>query len=156
MADDRSTPTTTERLAPLVGTWTMQARFPQGPADATAETVFAWMLGGRYLVQRSRIDAPAAPDAVAVISANPDGETYTQHYFDDRGVTRLYAMTFTPETWTLTRTTPDFSPLDFSQRFVARVDVDAGTIRGAWETSRDGTTWEHDFALDYARVDPIR
>jgi len=44
------------------------------------------------------------------------------------------------------------TPPDFSQRFEAHVDPDAGAIRGRWEKSTDeGATWEHDFNVDYIR-----
>ena len=77
-----------------------------------------------------------------------------EHYFDDRGVVRVYAMTFVDNTWVLLRTTPDFSPLDFSQRYVATLSDDGNTFTGTWETSQDGETWERDFDLTYSRVAP--
>ena len=44
---------------------------------------------------------------------------------------------------------------EFSQRYTARVDPDTRTIRGRWEKSTDGgTTWEHDFNIDYFRDRP--
>ena len=30
--------------------------------------------------------------------------------------------------------------------------ADGGTISGRWETSQDGSTWEHDFDLTYRKV----
>ena len=51
------------------------------------------------------------------MSADPGTGAYTQHYYDSRGVVRLYAMTFSDGLWALTRESPDFSPLDFQQRF---------------------------------------
>ncbi len=104
-----------------------------------------------FLLQRSHVDHPDVPDALCVIAANDDG-TYTQHYFDSRGVVRIYDMTFDGVTWTLTRDRPDFSPLEFSQRYLGTFDPEGRTIRGAWETSRDGTTWEKDFDLNYKRL----
>ena len=38
------------------------------------------------------------------------------------------------------------------QRFVATVADDGRTIRGAWETSDDGSTWRRDFEPIYTRV----
>jgi hypothetical protein len=40
-----------------------------------------------------------------------------QHYFDSRGVARLYEMTFSGGVWNLLRNSSDFTPLEFSQRF---------------------------------------
>jgi hypothetical protein len=61
-------------------------------------------------------------------------------------------MRFSDGVWTLLRDSPDFSPLSFSQRFTGTFGDDGDTIRGPWETSNDGSTWEHDFDLTYTRV----
>jgi len=68
-------------------------------------------------------------------------------------VVRLYAMTFADGVWTLTRELPDFTPLEFRQRFTGTFGSDGSTISGAWEKGRDGGEWEHDFALTYRRAD---
>ena len=59
-------------------------------------------------------------------------------------------MKFSRGTWVLQRNTPDFSPLDFEQRFVGRFSRDGKTIKGTWQT-RAGATWERDFHLTYTR-----
>jgi hypothetical protein len=61
-------------------------------------------------------------------------------------------MTFRDGVWTLLRDAPDFTPLNFWQRFTGELSADGGTIRGRWETSQDGSTWEHDFDLTYRKV----
>ena len=68
------------------------------------------------------------------------------------GVARLYAMTFDGSAWQLSRTSPDFFPLDFSQRYVGSLSAGGDTIEGRWETSKDGSEWELDFHLVYRRV----
>ena len=65
---------------------------------------------------------------------------------------RLYAMSFEGGVWTLTREAPDFSPLDFGQRFTGTFSPDGDTFSGAWEIRRDGAGWEHDFDLAYHRA----
>ncbi len=42
-------------------------------------------------------------------------------------------MTFTDGVWTLLRSSPDFSPLDFSQRYTGTLSDNGDTIHGAWE-----------------------
>jgi hypothetical protein len=54
--------------------------------------------------------------------------------------------------WTLSRTKPDFSPLDFSQRFTGVFGADDDTIAGRWEIAREPDTWELDFELNYTRL----
>ena len=61
-------------------------------------------------------------------------------------------MEFSDGVWTLGREFPDFTPLDFSQRFTGRFSGDGQRIDGRWETSRDGSDWEHDFDLTYTKV----
>jgi hypothetical protein len=78
--------------------------------------------------------------------------SYVQHYFDSRGVARLYAMTFDGRTWTLERTKPDFSPLGSCQRFTGSISDDGTAIDGEWQNSDDGRQWTRDFGLTYARV----
>jgi hypothetical protein len=104
-------------------------------------------------MERSEVpDVPEAPDGITIIGLARDGQTYTQHYFDSRGVVRTYAMTFDGEVWQLLRESPDFSPLSFRQRFVGRIGDDGDTIRGAWEKRTDAAAdWELDFPLTYRR-----
>jgi hypothetical protein len=61
-------------------------------------------------------------------------------------------MTFLDGVWTLPRTTPDFSPLDFAQRYIGEFTDGGDAIRGAWEWSKDGSTREVDFNLTYTRI----
>jgi hypothetical protein len=152
--------TTTDRspalaaLDVLVGGWTVRPEAPPewGVTDPDAmigSVTFEWALGGAYLVGHSHAPDPV-PDSMTVIA--PDGDGYRQHYYDSRGVTRLYRMTLADGVWTLRRTEADFSPLEFAQRFVGEFGADATTIDGRWEQSHDGgTTWELDFAITYRR-----
>jgi hypothetical protein len=52
----------------------------------------------------------------------------------------------------LLRNSADFTPLEFSQRFLGTFSDDRNTIAGRWESSSDGSDWEHDFDLTYTRV----
>lgn len=157
------TSSTAEALARLdvfAGEWVMQARFPGGqPAPSgeagggpLARSRFEWALDRQFLVQRTEIAIPEAPDSLAIVSADPQTGAYTQHYYDSRGVVRLYAMTLAAGVWTLTRESPDFTPLEFAQRFTGTFSEDGNTISGAWEKRLSGGDWEHDFDLIYRRA----
>ncbi|RPF33120.1 hypothetical protein [Streptomyces sp. TLI_185] len=140
-----------KRLEVLVGEWVVEAEFP-GLEVPPGRSVFEWTLDGQFLVQRTQAPNPA-PDSMAVIAVDPQTGGYTQHYYDSRGVVRLYAMTFAEGTWQLLRETPDFSPLDFRQRYTAQVGEDGNTIRGVWEMRRDDSDgWQQDFPLSYRRI----
>jgi hypothetical protein len=114
---------------------------------------YEWALGGQFLLQRSEIPQPEFPDSLAVIAYDTDRDAYTQHYFDSRGVVRVYQMGLRDGVWTLLRNEPDFTPLHFAQRFEGRFSPDGNRIDGRWETSPDGGAhWEVDFTLTYTRV----
>lgn len=147
------------RLDVFVGEWLVEARFPGQPAtpDVPASgpagrSWFEWALGRQFLVQRTEIPVPGAPASLAIISADLRTGAYAQHYYDSRGVTRVYAMTLAGGVWTLTRESADFTPLEFGQRFTGTFSPDHGTISGAWDKRPDGAGWERDFALTYRRA----
>ena len=142
-----------ERLEPFVGEWRIESPalpLPPELADA-ARTTFAWTLDGAFLLQRSSVPVPEAPDGLSVIGLDL-GDGYIHHYFDSRGIARIYAMTFDGRDWTLERHTPDFSPLPFHQRWLGAFGSDGETLHGRWGMSADGREWELDFELKYQRV----
>jgi hypothetical protein len=132
-----------DRLNAFVGEWAVEADLPGEPLRG--HTTFEWALGGQFLVQKTTVPDPV-PDSLSVYSADP----YRQHYYDSRGVVRLYDMTLEGDRWTLERRKPDFSPLPFHQRWIAGIGEDV--IRGRWEKSEDGEQWELDFRLVYTKV----
>jgi hypothetical protein len=142
-------------LEPLVGEWSVEAIAPWAPPSGLrGTTVFEWMTGGKFLVQRWEVPIDEAPDGLAVIGSDPENSGgYLQHYFDSRGVARVYSMGFDEGVWTLSRTKADFSALDFSQRFTGTFGDDGRTIQGRWEICHDVSTWEHDFGLVYRRAE---
>ena len=145
---------TLNALDVFVGTWTMESELGEVPdAESEAQVVFEWLPGRTFLVERWTIPIPEAPDGIAIIGLDPSTEgRYLQHYFDSRGVARVYKMTLDGNVWTLWRDEPDLSPLDFLQRYTATVSDDGTTIAGSWEICQDGTTWEHDFDLSYKKA----
>jgi hypothetical protein len=143
-----------EALEPLVGEWSILASFgEEPPADVGARATFEWLPGRQFLVERWAVPVPEAPDGIAIIGADPERQgNYLQHYFDSRGVARVYRMSLEDGTWKLWRDEPDFTALDFSQRYTGTFGDDGTTIAGAWEICHDGRTWEHDFDLTYHRL----
>lgn len=142
-----------QRLDVLIGEWRLDApAFPLPPElAAAARSTFEWALDGAFLLQRSSVPVAEAPDGLCVVGLDA-GDGYTQHYFDSRGIARVYAMTFDGRRWTLERAAADFTPLDFHQRWTGTVRDDGATIAGRWESSPDGGAWELDFELVYHRL----
>jgi hypothetical protein len=141
------------RLEPFLGTWTLAAIVPNlPPSDVRGQVSFEWLPGGGFLVERWEVPFPEVPNGLAVIGFHLDRGTYLQHQFDSRGVARIYQMTFEDGVWTLSRSEPDFSPLDFHQRWRGTFSADGTSITGRWEQSADGADWNHDFDLHYQRT----
>ncbi|MGH8950594.1 MAG: hypothetical protein ACRDX9_04140 [Acidimicrobiia bacterium] len=134
-----------EKLEGLVGRWTLtlsDAWFlePAGVEVQGSATV-EW-LGDAFLVIRMELDGELS----LVIGRSDARDTYMALYYDDRGVCRVFLMTFDDNGWKLTREDPDFH-----QRFIA--DLEQDRIAGRWEASEDeGRTWRKDFDLLYERV----
>jgi len=132
----------------LVGEWTQRV---SGHGDPSGTITFEWALGERYLVQRSTLPAPF-PESLALIEYDQSLDEFRQHYFDSRGVSRVYRMRLAGSEWTLWRTEADFSELWFAQRFVGVLSDDGRSVEGRWEQSHDrGATWEPDFGLTLER-----
>ncbi len=141
-----------KRLRALVGEWEIETSLELDPGHGAARMKIEWALDQRFLLQRAHVPHPAAPDVLAVIAVDPGSGFYTQHYFDARGVVRIYAMELSEKTWTLTRTESDFSELPFAQRYVGRFEEGGRRILGRWEKSTDAANWELDFELNYIKV----
>ncbi len=137
-------------LQPLAGHWRMElynAKFlPDRNSRVTAPLDMEWIEHGAALVIRQG-DFAHPPAAVWVIGRDEREPEYSVYYFDDRGGSRIYRMTFEDSQWLIWRDTGESI-----QRFRAQVDPGMQIIRGRWEDSADGgQTWELDFNLDYIR-----
>ena len=140
---------TLESLDVFVGEWSMSSSFAPDPdIGPRARTTFEWLPGRQFLIQRWEVEHPDAPDGIAIIGFDTDKATLLQHYFDSRGIARIYQMTFAGKVWTLQRKA---AAPDFSQRFTGTFGDD-DTIVGRWESSSDGSNWSPDFELTYTRV----
>ncbi len=141
-------------LAPFIGTWDMEARWPPEASvpeiEGEVTTTFEWVLDEAFLLQRSTAPPPI-PQGLCVIGEDQAAGAFTQHYFDSRAVARVYVMTFDGTTWTLERERADFTPLEFSQRYIGTFEDDGRAIRGTWEIRHEGRAWQTDFELSYHR-----
>jgi hypothetical protein len=132
----------------LVGTWSIDARHPMLPGDEIrGEMRFEWLDGHRLLVQRSHYDHSDIPDAIAVFGVIDD--ELSTHYFDSRGVHRIFTLSFVDGTLRYAR---HAAAPDFSQRLTLTISGDGNTITGQGELSPDGTSWQDDLVITYRRV----
>jgi hypothetical protein len=135
-----------EPLNALVGEWTTEATHPEYPSTVVhGHAAVEWLEGERFLIHRSRTDHPDFPDAIAIIGAPTEG--LSMHYFDSRGVFRIYEVSMEDGVWRFWRDAPGFS-----QRFTGTFADDGDTIVGRSQLSRDDSTWDDDLAITYRRV----
>ncbi len=125
-------------LEVLVGDWKLESPLFAG---RSARVTFEWLEGGAFLVHHS------AQNTTMIIGRDDALEAYSVLYYDERGVSRIYAMSLEGGVWKLWRNAPGFW-----QRFSGTLSDDTDTITARWEKSSDGAQWEHDFDLTYSRV----
>jgi hypothetical protein len=116
----------------LVGEWTTEATHPAFPGTVVrGHVTFEWLDGEKFLIQRAGNDHPDFPDSISVIG-EVDGRI-AMHYFDSRGVQRVYEMGLTEGVWKISRDEPGFS-----QRCSGTFEDDGsrGTTRRGTTTSR--------------------
>lgn len=142
-----SGPPLLEGLNALVGDWTTEATHPAYPSIVVhGHSAFEWLEGGKFLIVRARSDHPDFPDSISIIG---DTEGPRMHYFDSRGVHRVYEVGVSDDAWELSRDAPGFS-----QRFTGTFEDRGRTISGLWKLSRDNTNWDDDLQITYRRKTP--
>jgi hypothetical protein len=136
------------QLEALVGEWDTEiseASFlPDLSEKITMQVSVEWLESGAFLIMRFPVNPP---DSVWIIGRDDSFQNYTALYFDSRGVSRIYNMSFEDGLWKMWRESPNFS-----QRFEGKLSDDGNTIDARWEKSLDGKKWEHDFNLTYKRI----
>jgi hypothetical protein len=133
-----------EPLDTLIGTWATEATHPAFDAAVTGTTTFEWLEGGHFLVQRSRNDHEAFPDAISVIGAPEAGDGLVMEYFDSRGVRRTYGLSVEDGVLRIWRDDPAFA-----QRFSTTLARDA--FEGLWQLARTPGDWQDDVQVSYRR-----
>ena len=139
-----------ERLAVFVGDWKIEITSMSFQEDKTAvvrgHTSFNWIEGGAFLIQHSEVPDSDFPSSISIMGPDDSAGTYSMLYFDSRGVSRIYQMSLSADTWKLWRDFPSFS-----QRFTATLSDDHHVMNARWEKSSDGSNWELDFNITYTR-----
>ena len=135
-----------EALGGVLGSWEIDASHPMLEGAVRGRVEIEWLEGEKFLLHRSRNDHPEVPDSLSVIGEFED-VGLAMHYFDSRGVHRLYRMSLGDGVWKLWRDAPGFS-----QRFTGKLSDDGSTLDGQWELSTDDSTWDHDLKITYGRA----
>ena len=156
-----TTDPTLQPLNQLIGDWDTEMTHPALPGVVVHGTVVTrWLEGERFLVQRAHTDHADFPDSLSIIGFTeedrvdegasraqpPPGEQLTMHYFDSRGVFRVYNVEIDSIALRIWRDAPGFS-----QRFAGAFADGGSTIAGQWQLSRDNATWDDDLQITYRR-----
>ncbi len=140
----------------LLGEWTATGKMPgddgvEVRGSSTIERL------GEFFVLKSTVERKEFPDSISVIGGGEEGEPAPVHYFDSRGVKRLFLTAIEGSTWRMWRAPgEDWNGPDgpgFNQRYIGEISADGNSITGAWERGlgEAGDEWEVDFKLDYER-----
>jgi hypothetical protein len=145
-----------EQFEPLIGKWHGEGEIPiDPPMKLTVEVKIERL--GEFIVLSSVGEPAEVPDTLSIIGGAPEGEPQPMHYFDSRGVKRLYLMALEGSTWKIWRAPGEDwkgpNGPGFNQRFIGEISPDGNTIEARWERGLGdaGDRWELDFPLTYVR-----
>jgi hypothetical protein len=126
----------------LLGTWEFTMLHSAMSEPVTGRQRYERVLDGAFVLQHCEYYHPDFPDAMALLSDD------RYHYFDGRGITRVFDFDVDEAGWSMICLDEDFS-----QRSTARFrGPDAMESTG--EVSHDnGVTWQPDFTMTYQRVE---
>jgi hypothetical protein len=144
------------QFEPLIGDWRAEGEIPMDPPMRISGRTTIEPLGP-FIVVRSVGEPAEVPDTISIIGGAPDDQPQPMHYFDSRGVERLYLTIVEGSTWMIWRAPgEDWNGPQgpgFNQRFIGDLSADGRTIDGRWERGlgETGQEWELDFPIRYSR-----
>jgi hypothetical protein len=140
----------------LVGAWTTEATHPAVPGTTVRGSAeVEWLEGESFLIFRARTDHPDFPDSISIIG---DTDGLQMHYFDSRGVHRVYEIRLNDDGWEIARDAAERDAPEigrdaphFSQRLTLTFAEHDDTMAGRSVISPDGKTWQDDLQITYRR-----
>jgi hypothetical protein len=139
-------------LAFLVGNWRTKiynASFLASPTEEIAgEVSVEWFEDETFITVRSEAIENGPPGSVSLINLDDTNGQGVMIYFDSRGVSRIYNMSFANNIWKLWRDAP--AP-GFDQKFEGVVSNNGNTINATWHAMENGR-WRHDFNIQYEKL----
>ena len=142
------------QFEPLIGRWVATIKWSDqihrivgGPQTVQGHATFEWAKDRYFVVHSTRGDSPDAPYSHWMIGRDDASGVFAAFYADSRGQSRIYEMSLAGSVWKMWRTANGLS-----QRFTGVISHDYLTIEGLWESSKDGTAWDTEFAIDYTKA----
>ena len=129
-------------LDQLLGTWEFSMHHSAMSEPVTGQQRYERVLNGAFVLKHWTYDHPDFPDAMALMSEDQ------YHYFDVRGIVRVFDLEVDKGGWSMVRLDEDFS-----QRFTARFRG-PNVMDTTGELSHDaGVTWQPDFTMTLQRIE---
>jgi len=141
-----------DALSPLdrvLGTWSLTGSHPYFPGRTLrGRATFERIAGGAFIRMHSKMEDQEIPEGVAIFGTDDEAGTCTMIYFDVRGVSRHYAVTFHDDDgFTYSRDSKKFS-----QRFRVTFGADGQTMEAEGTMKKEDGAWEPDLRLSYTRA----
>jgi hypothetical protein len=133
-------------LDALAGEWSTEGSHPSIKEPIRGRASFEWLPGRRFLIWRTEQTPTIVPAAIAVIGGGDTPGTWPMHYFDSRGVFRVYQVRMDKGVWHVWRDHPGFA-----QRGTGVFGGGGRSLELRWELNEDGT-FRPDLELSYRRV----
>ncbi len=152
---------TLKLLDRLVGTWTTESTHPALPGVMPGTVKAQWLDGRRFMFLDARTDHPDVPNATMIIGlmghdrvdaithavpTDSDPSMLRMHYYDSRGVFRVYSVAIDAAAWRWWRDAPGFS-----QRLTGTFEAGGEVIVGRSQLCEDGLHWKDDLNITYRR-----
>ena len=125
----------------LLGSWNLSMDHSQLDVPVTGRQRYERVLDGAFVKMTWSYDRPDFPDAIAML------DEHRYHYFDVRGVIRVFDFEIDDVGWRMTWLAPEFS-----QRSVARFDGDDRIDVLGDRSDDEGATWTPDFRTTLTRA----
>lgn len=136
----------------LIGNWKTKvynASFLKSRSEIIAgKTSFEWFENETFLVMKSETTKDGPPASVSIINLDDTNGQGAMIYYDERGVSRIYQMSFAGNVWKLWRDAPGFN-----QKFEGVISNDRKIMKASWFAMEDEKTWVHDFDIEYVKFD---
>lgn len=140
----------------LVGRWTTEGTHPAVPGTViSGSSQVEWLEGERFLIYRTQYEHADFPDAISIIG---DTDGLHMHYFDSRGVHRLFELTVADDGWAIVMDrhshARSFASNDapFSQRMTYTFEHADQEMSVKGRLSYDDVNWDDDLEITYRRA----
>ena len=127
----------------LIGTWKFTMHHVAVSEPVTGRQRYERVLDGAFIRLDWTYDHPDFPDAMALVSDE------RWHYFDVRGVVRVFDLEIDDAGWTMVRLNEEFS-----QRQTVRFSGPDHMDSNGEASHNSGATWQPDFTMTCQRIRP--